>query len=183
MGLAVSYLAFRGLAHERALERLKLRATGANVRSSRAIAATLLKNGWYAVLFHNKGFREFKTRDLVSLSEGCEVFYGFVEEHVMASHAAVWQDGVERWSVTHDGDEGEVQDLAVRGVPPPDFDAIKQRKFALQERDHEVDYILEIPVKLAESIIGLDVDRDDTAQNYEVLEPVKSSGLFSMFRR
>ena len=74
----------------------------------------------------------------------------------MYASAAFWQGGLEIWSVQHRGDR-DIMDIVVKGSPPDQFEALRTRYVAEQARENatsaEVDYIFEIPLELARSIV------------------------------
>jgi hypothetical protein len=87
----------------------------------------------------------------------------------MFASAAFWRDGREVWSVQHQGDKA-VTDLVVKGVPPSNFEDVRARCFAAQElaEPDDVDYVFDIPLDLAKSIVGFRHDQinpeiDDTS--------------------
>ncbi|HEY6271879.1 MAG TPA: hypothetical protein VIX19_07790, partial [Terriglobales bacterium] len=68
----------------------------------------------------------------------------------------------EIWSVQHRGGDYGVNDLVVKGVPPGNFEDLRARCFAAQESARSdsigVDYVADIPMLLAKSIIGFKYD-------------------------
>jgi len=79
----------------------------------------------------------------------------------MFVRASAWSNGREVWSMQHDGNDAAVMDLAVQGSPPESFNALRERCVAQQAADggkDNVDYVFEIPLELAKSIVGFKHD-------------------------
>jgi hypothetical protein len=117
-------------------------------------------------------------------SSGCELVTCFVEEHVMVSRATGWKDGHLRWSVTHDAQKG-LMHLDVQGEPPPGFAAIRDRKLAEQAADDgSVDWLFEIPVETARSVVGYLHNEDVPGLSgdvFKVLARPKNPSFFNRF--
>ncbi len=109
-----------------------------------------LPSGWYLVIH---GGHEFTIEEAARLSRGCELVACFVDERVMVSRAAGWNDGREVWSVIHEAGEDPLH-LDVRGVPPAGFAAIRDRLTKQQEEDGSCDFMFDIPVSLAAELTG-----------------------------
>jgi hypothetical protein len=118
-----------------------------------------LGNGWYLIV----SLRPFswdpeKRGWMGSLSDGIEVYLGFVEEHCMYSELSVWVNGSQQWRVKHDGSH-RVDDLEVEGAPPAVLNEIIIKHRASQatqtkNEKHKADYIFEIPCDLGKGIFG-----------------------------
>ena len=100
----------------------------------------------------------------------------------MASAAFYYRDGKRLWNVVHESDSG-VDHLDTEGDIPDPFNEIRkaavenQRKEDLRERDPNeilgVDYIFDIPVRLATALTGYSHDRLEFSwgkPNYSKLE-------------
>jgi hypothetical protein len=114
---------------------------------------------------------------LERLSAGCDLLTCTVEEHVMFSEATGWNNGERTWKVTHRGEDGPIR-VDEDGTLPPGYSSIRDRLIATQEAEGgaraEVDYLFDIPVVLAQSIVGYkhdDVSSPFGAGGFEVLEP------------
>ncbi len=148
MGASLSWLAVRGKSPQVVRTELGLRPAGRREHYPKSpVTAAELPGGWY-LLVENHRLKNQYVRDSVlkNLSLGCEVITCAVEEHVMCSEAAAWNNGFKTWSVSHDSGRGD-QDLRTEGEMPPAFATIRDRLVAAPAG--EVDYLFEIPVELA----------------------------------
>jgi len=153
MGASLSWLAIRGKSPQTVRAELGLRTAGRRERYPESpLTGAKLPGGWY-LLVENHRLKNQYVRDsvLTRLSTDCEVITCMVEEHVMCSEAAGWNDGVKTWSVIHEAEKGD-KDLRTEGDMPAVFAAIRDR--LIGEQDEQVDYLFEIPVELAESLTG-----------------------------
>jgi hypothetical protein len=123
------------------------------------------------------------------VSAGCDVVTGNVDEYVMQSVAAGWDDGHKVWSVTHNAHSG-AEHLDAQGVLPPAYVPIRDRLRSEQQKaggpDVEVDHIFDVPVELAQSLIGYRYDcgiRGAGDEPFEVLVPTSASPSTSGKRR
>src|SRR5262245_1465503 len=89
-----------------------------------------------------------------------------IEEHVMHTAAGFWQRGQKVWRVLHRGGTHGVMGLVVDGSPPPAFETLRSRKFALQAADTDVDHIFDILFELARSIVGFRNDELSSGIDY-----------------
>jgi len=176
MGFSQSSLASRGVAPDAVLEALGLRRVGKfeDFPESRMTAA-LMPGGWFVVVVNRAEHEILREETLRTLSaaEGVELVASFVEEHVMVSEASGWQGGQRTWRVLHDA-QIDREHLAVEGEPPAAFAGIRDRLLAEQETgDEEVDYLFDIPVEMARSLMGYRHDEDTAGLKegaFEVLE-------------
>lgn len=117
------------------------------------------------------------------LSAGIEIVLCRIEEHVMASSAESWSNGVQVWALSHHGENGP-HDLDCSGTPPDSFPAIKAEMEAAQQEEAEgdmmVDHLFEIPLKVAHSLVGFKHDEDFSHVN-EGFETLARPGEFSGF--
>ena len=83
----------------------------------------------------------------------------------MASSSEMWSQGKRKWWLSHEGENGP-KGLATDGDLPESFPAIRNDMEQAQVdagEDHAgVDYIFEIPLKLAEALVGFKHDKDNT---------------------
>jgi hypothetical protein len=105
----------------------------------------------------------------------------------MASSAELWSDGRRKWRLSHEGEDGP-EGLDVEGEPPASFAAIReameQAQVAAGGDEADVDYIFEIPLKVAQAIVGYKHDEDDVHvidKRYVVLSRAEPGG--GLFRR
>jgi hypothetical protein len=90
----------------------------------------------------------------------------------MVSYACEWSDGVERWFLIHDSQEGEGH-LKTRGGLPQQFQSIRERLFADQQTKADADCIFDVPVELFAAVGGVRYDYDIPGaepEPWEVLE-------------
>jgi len=172
MGYSQSWLAVNGKGRATVLEALGLRATGTREEIAESpVAGAERPSGWYLVVTDRSGHRLTRDSVLQTLSAGCEVVAGDVEEHVMVSVAAGWKDGRLAWSVEHDGQRG-MQHLVTKGEMPAAFASIRDELQSKQEEaggpKADVDYIFDLPVELARTLTGY---RHDAAIKGEHDEP------------
>lgn len=82
----------------------------------------------------------------------------------MASSSELWSGGIRKWWLSHEGDDGP-KGLSVNGDPPASFVSIRDEMERLQRAEGgdeaDVDYIFEIPLRVAQSIVGFKHDEDN----------------------
>jgi len=130
----------------------------------------LLLTGWYVVCFDHSSPSALKPESLRVLSTHSQVIACQIEEHAMVSTAACWLDGVEQWFVAHDAEDGLTN---VMGNPPAMFEEIRSTKLQLQGGNDGVDHIFDIPLELAETLVGFrhDASFDDEDEMFSILMP------------
>jgi len=86
-----------------------------------------------------------------------------IEEHVMASSAELWRNGSRRWRLSHEGIDGP-KGLESDGTLPQSYGAIRKEMEDAQLAEGgeaaDVDYIFEIPLKVAQSLVGFKHDEN-----------------------
>ena len=99
----------------------------------------------------------------------------------MVSAAAGWKDGQRVWSVTHDA-QRDVEHLQAEGELPAAFAGIREQLCSEQQtaggRKADVDFIFDVPVKLAQTLTGYRHDADIPgagADPFEVLTETPAS--------
>ncbi len=79
----------------------------------------------------------------------------------MASLSELWSRGRRKWSLSHEGENGP-KGLSVAGDVPDTLAAIRKDMEDLQLAhggdDTNIDYIFEIPLKVAQSLVGFKHD-------------------------
>lgn len=162
MGHSLSWIATRGISSEEVQRLLGIRAIpkGAPLPPSSCTAAQL-ENGWHLVFFAS-GCDVVDRCAKALLTQAPEAVTCFVEEHVMASAAAAWKDGRTIWAVEHESEQG-IYHLKIQGTPPDSLARIASSSKALQEADGgesaNVDHNFDVPVDLAESLVGFHHDK------------------------
>jgi len=195
MGYSLSWLAVKGKSPAAVRDALGLRPTGQREEFPESeLCAAELPGGWYLIVSDHT---EHVAPDAVlqTLSAGGELVTCFIEEHVMASAAAGWQNGRKLWSVTHDSHRGH-DHLAAEGDLPPAYAAIRDRLVAKQRQEDlekppqsrpmfkrkitdlsqmRCDYLFNIPVDLAKALTGYTHDEDIPGQTGEPFEVLAGS--------
>jgi hypothetical protein len=164
MGFSISWCAVREESADRFIQKLGLSPTGATEEFPDSLISTgKLATGW-RVIWHNQyACPYFRLEDLALLSRDHDVLLCLVEEHVMASSAELWSSGKRKWWVSHEGGNGP-KGLCIDGDLPQVFPAIRKEMEELQlaegGADAAVDYIFEIPLKAAQSLVGFKHDEE-----------------------
>mgnify|MGYP006951085973 CR=1 FL=1 len=164
MGFSVSWLAIPIVQKDRALSTLGLVETSAReFLPESPFVACALPTGWYVLCFDEPSPAALKPESLRLLSRDCPVIACQIEEHAMVSTAACWVSGKEHWFVVHDAEDG-LTNLDVMGSPPAALDEIHRRKLLLQEGRADVDHLFDVPLDLAQSLVGFrhDAGFDDS---------------------
>lgn len=161
MGYAITWCAVREEVADQLLSHLGLSATGATQEYPESRFSTArLKTGW-RLIWSNTHACPVLTRNLPTFSGGHEIVLCQIEEHVMASSAEVWIGGERKWWVSHEGEDGP-KGLETEGELPQCFASIRenmenaQRAEGAEEAD--VDCIFEIPLKVAQALVGFKHD-------------------------
>ena len=164
MGFAISWYAIPEKVSATFFARFGLAPTGEKLEVPDSLISTAkLDTGW-TLLWYNKYDCPFLgERELKDVSRSHDIVRCLVEEHVMASSAELWSRGGRTWFVSHEGENGP-KGLESNGVLPDSFAAIKQKMEAAQVAeggdDAGVDYIFEIPLRVAESVVGFKHDEN-----------------------
>lgn len=109
------------------------------------------------------------------LSKGASLVACYANETDMRCYACGWVDGVERWSLFHDAQQG-LKHLESSGTLPPEFEPIRDRLFERQQSDDSVDFLFDVPVELFVALGGIRHDHDipdADPKPWEILDPVK----------
>jgi hypothetical protein len=181
MGFAISWCAIPESAAEDFLGRLNLIETGETEEIPESlIGVARLDTGW-RVLWYNKYVCPFlSAADRRDHSRHHELLFCQVEEHCMASSAEWWSGGERKWWISHEGDRGP-KGLNFTGILPENFESIKAEMEATQIQEGGdqagVDYIFEIPLMVAKSIVGFKHDEfcpHVIGDEFKVMERAKS---------
>jgi len=166
MGLNCSWIAVQGLKVEDALASLQMEVS--EVLSPDEIPDGLgmaqLPDDWLLFLWGRKaGAVEGKLSECTALGRAikCEM-----SETVMFSEARGYEDGAQVWRVSHDPDRDQsLYSLQTEGAPPAQLEAIVREAKAEQDKeggeDAGVDFIFDVPLRLAHSICGFNVSEGD----------------------
>jgi hypothetical protein len=164
MGYSATWCAVPESKAEHFLDRLGLKPTGECEEFPESLISTArLDTGWRVVWYEDYDCPFLRPQDLARLSVDQDVLLCKVEEHVMASSAELWSGGKRKWWLSHEGEDGP-KGLATDGALPAPFQTIRSEmeKVQLEEGGDEadVDYIFEIPLRLAQSIVGFKHDEN-----------------------
>jgi hypothetical protein len=186
MGFSITWFAVPENNVEAFLTQLQLTPTGDTEElPDSLISLGKLDTGW-SVLWYNEYQCPFLGElKVAAISENFDVLWCQVEEHAMASSAELWSKGKRKWRISHEGENGP-KGLDTDGELPEALSAIRQEMEATQKAEGgenaEVDFIFEIPLKVAEKIIGFKHDQECphlTGNQFHVLtRPTPKPGLF-----
>ena len=186
MGYAITWCAVREEAADQLLTHLGLSATGKTEEDPESRFSTIkLTTGW-RLLWSNDYGCPLLTKRLPTFSGGHEVVLCQIEEHVMASSAEVWENGRRKWWVSHEGENGP-KGLLAEGELPQCFASIREEMENAQRSeggdDADVDLIFEIPLKVAQVLVGFKHDENHESVvegRFSVLtDGASGKGLFS----
>lgn len=164
MGFSVSWCAVPEEAAQKLFERLGLSPTGATEEIPESlISAVKLDTEWLVLWYNEYGCPFLGPKDLAALSKEHDVLLCLVEEHVMASSSELWSLGIRKWWISHEGENGP-KGLSFEGELPGCFSSIRAEMEKTQSAaggdEADADYIFEIPLKVAQSIVGFKHDED-----------------------
>jgi hypothetical protein len=157
MGIAVSYVCVKGKDRQAVLDALNLEdmPAGAPARRSNPSIAEL-PNEWIVVMC-NDFDQALKPAWLQPLAAGgAELAACQIEEHVMVSRAVGYRQDGRTWSVDYNCENGGVLD--VDGSLPEEFADIEAETRAEQEKEDDVDYMIEVPIRLVHALTGYRCD-------------------------
>jgi len=120
----MSWAAVRGGSPQAVHDALALRGTGKHYEIPDSdITGVVLPGGWYLVVSNRDGLHLTSDAALKRLSGIGEVVICFVEEHVMSSLVACWREGQHVWSIYHDAQSGDVDELPLGSAQFIEIDA------------------------------------------------------------
>jgi hypothetical protein len=158
MGYSIAWIAVRGKTKDDILACLGLTDTGQPDEANETpISGAALPSGAYLLFFNDMAHPATQAAGMARMSQGGQALGCQVEEHVMASAAFLYKDGVKVWDVVHLSEEG-LYHLAVDGAPPPLLDTIHAEMKATQDEqggaDAQVDCLFEVPLMMATALCG-----------------------------
>jgi hypothetical protein len=164
MGFSITWLAVREAAAPKLLERLALYPTGKTEEFPESlISAAKLDTGWRVIWYNKYGCPFLGPEALGEISKEQDVLLCLIEEHVMASSSEFWSAGNRIWRISHEGENGP-KGLATDGDLPVCFPSIRREleetQLAEGGDDADVDHIFDIPLKVAQSLVGFKHDED-----------------------
>jgi hypothetical protein len=186
MGYAISWIAFRNQTSAQAAESLGLSPSGRLEQEPESTyCGVRLDSGWYVVVINEYRHKFVQEQTLQRLSVAADIVAVAIEEHVMWSSAEAWKNGNLLWRVTHASESGR-RHLEEHGLFPGQYLAVKERLLAAQQREddgaREVDYVFDVPLELAEAIVGFKHDRIIN-DRFEVLKPAAATARGGLLSR
>ena len=187
MGFSISWYAVREGSAQKLLDRLELSPTGETEEVPESLISTArLDTGWRILWYNEYDCPFLRPEDLGVISNDQEVLLCLVEEHVMASSSELWGGGKRRWRIGHLGEDGP-KGLSVEGDVPECFASIKREMEDAQRAAGGdaagVDHIFEIPLKVAQTLVGFKHDEACphlTEEQFVVLSrPTSKEGLIA----
>lgn len=165
MGYAITWCAIREEGADQLLSHLGLSPTGETDDDPESrFSSARLTTGW-RLIWSNEYACPILMNRLVTFAGVHDVVVCQIEEHTMASSAELWTSGSRRWWLSHEGEDGP-KGLEMEGALPPSFAAIRKEMEDAQRaeggEEADVDYIFEIPLKVAQALVGFKHD-----ENYE----------------
>ncbi|HUL21798.1 MAG TPA: hypothetical protein VLZ10_10105 [Thermodesulfobacteriota bacterium] len=164
MGFAITWCAVPEEKADEFFHRLGLSPTGKTEGIPESLIVTArLDTGWRVMWYNKYGCPFLRPQDLASISVDQDVIMCLVEEHVMASSSEMWSGGKRKWWLSHEGEDGP-KGLSTDGDLPASFPAIRkdmeQSQLAEGGDSADIDYIFEIPLKVAQTIVGFKHDEE-----------------------
>ena len=135
----------------------------------------MLPNGRFLLYVNDEIVPEDEV--LAKLSENATLVACHANETSMTSCTSAWAEGQELWAVWHDAQQG-ILHLATTGDPPERLESFKNRYFAEQGEQKDVDYVFEIPIELFVAHGGIRYDQDiegAAPELWQVLTRIKGS--------
>jgi len=174
MGYSLSWIAVKGRSNKVLQQVLGFRITGRHGNyGEHALVGRQLRDGWHLLIANTCDDRIAKNKTLAYLSKGCQAVACSIEEHVMFSSCAFWNEGRKVWSVKHRGDQG-VFDVVKSGKVPENYSALKNELIELQRSEGGenagVDHVFDLPLQLAKQLVGFRHDEEAVSGSYEILE-------------
>jgi hypothetical protein len=163
MGYSITWCAVREEAADQLLSHFGLMASGKTEEDPESSFSTArLGTGW-RLIWSNEYACPLLTKKIADYSGGQDVLLCQIEEHVMASSAELWSGRSRRWWVSHEGENGP-KGLDTEGELPECFASIRNEMENAQRaeggEDADVDFIFEIPLKIAQSLVGFKHDEN-----------------------
>lgn len=186
MGFAVTWCAIREEGARKLLDDLGLLPTGEREEFPESlISSARLDTGWRVIWYNQYECPFLQSEVLSEISKGQQILVCHVEEHVMASSSESWCGGKRKWRVSHEGENGP-NGLSADGDLPACFATIRgeleRAQLAAGGDDADVDYIFDIPLRIAQSIVGFKHDENCphiTEEQFVVLSKTRpNKGFF-----
>jgi hypothetical protein len=158
MGFRVLLIAVKGKEPEAIHRDYRVVPTGKReeIPESPVIGA-MLPSGAYLLYINDQIVPD--DRVFARLSRNASLIACYANETVMNSYCSSWVNGVEKWSVFHDAQQG-ITHLETTGDLPDQMISIQKRLFAAQAEKVDADCIFDIPIELFASFGGVRYDHD-----------------------
>ena len=172
MGFAITWCAVRDGNAQKVLDQLGLSPTGETEAVPESLISTVtLDTGWRIVWYNEYKCPFLRPEDRGVISNDQEVLMCLVEEHVMASSSELWRAGQRTWWISHEGEDGP-KGLVAEGDLPDCFASIRRELEDAQRAASGdaagVDYIFDIPLRVAHTLVGFKHD-EVTQEQFVVL--------------
>jgi hypothetical protein len=147
------------------------------------IVGAVLPNGAYLLYINDKDKIVPDDQVFTRLSKGASLIACCANETVMNSYACAWADGVKRWSVFHEPNQG-IKHLETSGSLPAEIHRIRERLFSQQDEDRGdgADHVFDIPIELFAVLGGIRYDCDIAGAGPEPWEILDSHRSVSVMR-
>jgi len=180
MGYSISWLAAHAPT-EIALSALALRSTGrqCELPGESPIVGAALSSGWYVIIADRCDHLLIAEPIVQPASTKVDLVVCSIEEHVMCCAASSWSQGRRIWSVSHDAQQA-ADHLETKGQLPPFFDSVRDgalREQASKGESEGVDFVFDVPIEMAQRMVGFRHDAEGEPTRFDVLEPVSGSAL------
>ena len=181
MGFSITWCAVRDGNTQKVLDQLGLSPTGETEDVPESLISTAkLDTGWRIIWYNEYECPFLRPEDLGVISNDQEVLMCLVEEHVMASSSELWRGGKRKWWISHEGEDGP-KGLAAEGDLPECFASIRREMEEAQRAAGGdaagVDYIFEIPLRVARTLVGFKHDEVMQGQFVVLSRPVPKKGF------
>src|SRR5450755_3734299 len=163
MGFSITWCAVPQRHAERFLQALQLVPTGETEEDvpGSLITTASLDSGWQLLFYNEYSCPFLQESDRKRTSADFDILFCLVEEHVMASSSEMWSCGKRKWWLSHVGENGP-KGLDVDGDLPDTYPGIRKELETAQLEaggdDADVDFIFEIPLSVAQSLVGFKHD-------------------------
>jgi hypothetical protein len=158
MGYALSWLAIKNKDSATIRREFQFEETSQKEEFPESDLTAIQLGEWYIIVGNGDWVVPLSELDFTALSRHCHLVFLNVEEHVMFSFFQYWVNGKKTCQVIHEASSG-LDHLLEEGDFPPQYKSIKDKLVTAHKEEqesgrNEVDYIFDIPVELAQSIVG-----------------------------
>lgn len=160
MGFKISWIAVKDCEPSQVREMLSLSISGEREEFPESpITEVALPEDWYLLHFNEFDTPALDDVSLETISKLGDVVTSQVHEGVMVSLASCFISGQLVWRVIHNAQISQ-DHLEATGDLPANFETIKSKKIKAQNEDFDqmVDYIFDVPIDLAMSVVGYRYD-------------------------